>query len=376
MEKRERMSGPELLRCVAMMMVVVLHYLGKGGLLGDLTGDKLESVGICAWLMESFCIVAVNAYMFISGYFLCESSFKLSRLLSLWLQIWFYSVVFGILGMLTGIVTGVTVDTHYFLTLLFPVSMGHYWFMTAYVFIYLLMPFVGLALQKMTKVQMQLTALSLLTVFCVIKSVIPIRFEMDGQGYDCLWYLCVFVTAAYIRKFGVPFLKKRSRCVLLYVLGCLGAFGWTMGLRQIYLHTGMFDMMLKMSMEYNHILPFVAAVGLASAFIGLEINRKIAPVINKVAPCVLGVYLLHENIGLRYAWQKWFGADKISSVSELLLRTAAAVAVVFVCGVLVELLRKMLFGLVDRILKRIGIYRRMQEKLVQADAVFKPECRG
>lgn len=373
MDKTKRMSGLELLRCVAMMLVVVLHYLGKGGLLTDLTGEKLGAPGVTAWLLESFCIVAVNVYMFISGYFLSVSSFKLSRLLKLWLQVWFYSVVFGLIGALTGVVSEVTVDTHYFLTLLFPVSMGHYWFMTAYVFLYLLLPFVSLAVRKMTKTQMQMTILSLMAVFCVLKSVIPVRFEMDGQGYDCLWYLCVFVSAAYIRKFGVRFLEKKRNCVLLYVAGCLAVFGGTMGLRQIYLHTGMFGTMLKMCMEYNHIFPFLAAVGLASAFIGLKINEKAAPVVNKVASYALGVYLLHENIGFRYSWQKWLGSDKISSVPSLLLWTLAGVVVVFTCGILVDMLRECIFKLINRMLEKIGIYRRMQAKLAEADSVFKVE---
>ena len=87
MQKKERMANLEVLRCVAMMMVVVLHYLGKGGLLPDLT-VPLSVQDMAAWLLEAFCIVAVNVYMMISGYFLCESSFKLSRLLTLWLQLW------------------------------------------------------------------------------------------------------------------------------------------------------------------------------------------------------------------------------------------------------------------------------------------------
>ena len=82
MQKKERMANLEVLRCVAMMMVVVLHYLGKGGLLPDLTAP-LSVQDMAAWLLEAFCIVAVNVYMMISGYFLCEGSFKLSRLLTL-----------------------------------------------------------------------------------------------------------------------------------------------------------------------------------------------------------------------------------------------------------------------------------------------------
>ena len=98
--KPARMANLELLRCVAMMMVIVLHYLGKGGMLSDLTGAAVSKAETAAWLLESFCIVAVNVYMFISGYFLCTSSFKVSRLIQLWLQIWAYSVGVGLIGAL------------------------------------------------------------------------------------------------------------------------------------------------------------------------------------------------------------------------------------------------------------------------------------
>lgn len=57
---------------MAMMMVVVLHYLGKGGLLPDLTAP-LSVQDMVAWLLEAFCIVAVNVYMMISGYFYAKA---------------------------------------------------------------------------------------------------------------------------------------------------------------------------------------------------------------------------------------------------------------------------------------------------------------
>ena len=85
-----RQANLELLRCVAMMMVIVLHYLGKGNLLISLEEVWLSPAEVTAWLLESFCIVAVNVYMFISGYFLCTSTFKPSRLIRLWLQVCMY----------------------------------------------------------------------------------------------------------------------------------------------------------------------------------------------------------------------------------------------------------------------------------------------
>lgn len=370
MAKKKRMANLELLRCVAMMMVVVLHYLGKSQLLPELTGESLGAQGVAAWLLESFSVVAVNVYMFISGYFLCTSSFKLSRLLKLWLQVWLYSVGFGLIGMMTGVMTEISVDTHFFLTLLFPVWMEHYWFMTAYIFLYLLLPFIGIALRHMTKQQLRSTVIMLLIVFSVIKSVLPLRLEMDAKGYDCIWYLCVFAVAAYVRRFGIPALEKKGRGILLYVVCVLLIFGGTMALRMVFLKTGSLGRMTGMCMEYNHILPLLAALGLFYAFLKLDFKGKIADVIVKIAPYTLGVYLLHENLGLRYTWQRWFGADKVSGVLSLLLHTILAVVAVFAVGILVDMLRALLMKGIHGVLLRAKGYRRLMDGLKVADDVF------
>lgn len=369
--KGKRMANLELLRCVAMMMVVVLHYLGKGNLLAALDAQDMDTAGYAAWLLESFCIVAVNVYMLISGYFLCTSSFKLSRLIGLWFQLIFYSVGFGLIGAFSGILTETPFDTHYILTLIFPVSMGHYWFLTAYIFLYLLLPFVGRAVKRMNRQQLKWSVILLFSVFCLQKSVLPVRLEMDSQGYDCLWYLCVFLAAAYMRRFGIPSLEKKGRGLMIYVVCCLAIFAGTMGLRAVYLKTGSLGLMLKMFLEYNHILPFLAAAGLFAAFAGLKVQGRFASLVTRIAPYTLGVYLLHENIGFRYSWQKWFGASQVDSVPELLFGTLAAVVCVFCCGILVDMLRSVLMRGLHRLLGRIGIYRKITEKIYRVDAIFR-----
>lgn len=367
---KSRMANLELLRCIAMMMVVVLHYLSKGKLLGDLTAGNLIPTGFVAWVLEAFCIVAVNVYMLISGYFLCTSSFKISRLLRLWIQVWMYSVGIGVLAALTGIMPAEQCDTHYFLSLLFPVSMGHYWFMTAYVFLYLLLPVVGMAVRRMTKRQMQVALSGLLIAFCLLKSILPFRMEMDGQGYDCIWYLCVFLTAAYLRKFGLPCLAKKWRCICLYVVGCLAVLAETLCLQQIYLRTGSMELIMKIAMEYNHIFPLIAAIGLFMTFLSVQVSPGLSKWINRVAPYTLGVYLLHENLGVRYAWQNWLGADKVSNIGELLLYTVTAVIVVFTIGILVDWLRDCVVRGVHKVFGKFIRYQKWQNKIAVIDTLF------
>lgn len=355
--KSPRMANLELLRCVAMMMVVVLHYLGKGNLLADLTGAELGSVGTAAWIMEAFCIVAVNAYMLISGYFLSTSHFKLSRLIKLYLQLWFYSVGIGVLGIVTGIFPMEQVETHDLLTMIFPVFMDHYWFVSAYVFLYLFLPFIGGTVQRMSKKQLQVALGLLVLAFSLLKSVLPIRLELDGLGYDCIWYLCVFFTATYIRRFGCGIVKNLKRSVGLYVLACLAILGLTMGLRQVYLHTGSLGRIIKVAFEYNHILPYLAATGLFGVFLNIKVPEGVGRFINRIAPYTLGVYLLHENIAVRYAWQNWFYAESINSVVGLLLWTLVAVVVVFAAGILVDMLRELIMKILHVLFNKVGIYR-------------------
>lgn len=384
-----RQANLELLRCVAMMMVIVLHYLGKGNLLIDPKWQMLYPAEWLAWLLESFCIVAVNVYMFISGYFLCTSAFKPSRLVQLWLQVWMYSVAFGLIGALTGVMAETDFDTHFILTLIFPVSMNHYWFMTAYIFLYILLPFLGLAVKKMTKRQLQIAVLLLLFVFSIQKSVLPVRLETDGLGYDCLWYICVFAAAAYVRRFGVPFLEKRARGIILYVVCCLLIFGSIVGLRWMYRHTGRLEQMIKMCTEYNHILPFLAAVGLFAAFRRMKVKGWFASFVCKIAPYTLGIYLLHENLGLRYTWQNWLGADKLLRITGvgpirgvntrmgifsggcLLLYTLLAVLCVFVVGILVDMLRALLVRGLDKGLGVLPPYRRLKGFVLSLDEHFR-----
>ena len=296
------------------------------------------------------------------------------------MQVWLYSVALGLAGALSGVMRDAEFDLHYLLALIFPILMGHYWFMTAYVFLYLMLPLAGMAVERMTKRQLQVTLGLLLLAFCVIKSVLPLRLDMAGQGYDCLWYLCVFLTAAYVRKFGISVLDRKWTGAILYVGGCLGVFAGTLALRQVYLRTGSLERMLTMFLEYNHVLPFLAAVGLFGIFRKVQVKGKAAAAINRIAPYTLGVYLLHENFGLRYSWQDWLGADRAalamaeggwSGVVSLLFWTLAAVAAVFLCGILADMARRWIFHLLHRGLSCLSPYRRLVERIEGVDAEFR-----
>lgn len=366
-----RMGNLDMLRSLAMLLVVVLHYLGKGNLLGEITQESLSTTQTVAWFLEALSIVAVNVYMLISGYFVSKSSFKVSRVIGLWIQLEFYSVGIGLLSILMGWTPMAEVDTYFLLGLLFPVSMGHYWFMTAYIYLYLLFALLAPVLKKLGKNQFQVILGLLFLVFCVVKSVVPVRFELDEMGYDCLWYLCMFLLGAYIRRFGFPVLRRKRSCLLLYLVSASGIFAVTMVLRMLYLQSGSFSYIIRYTYEYNHILNVLAALGLFGVFLYLRLPEGLSGFFGRIAPYTLGVYLLHENQGVRYAWQSWLGADRIQSVLGLILGVLFAAVIVFVAGILVDWCRAKVTKLSDKLLMHVKPYSKLRNWISRLDECFK-----
>ena len=96
---KPRQLNMEILRIVAMLMIITLHYLDKGGVLKEFT-LKMGLNRELAWIIEALCMGSVNIYVLISGYFLSKSEFKFKKVILLWAQIlcysWIITAVFAI----------------------------------------------------------------------------------------------------------------------------------------------------------------------------------------------------------------------------------------------------------------------------------------
>lgn len=351
-QPKRRMANMEALRLLAMMMVVSLHYLGKGDILGELTGP-LAAKDHAAWLLESFSIAAVNVYVLISGYFLVETKFRVKRLISLVLQILFYTCLIPVVLILTGLLSPAQLTLYDVWQCIFPVNMKHYWFLSAYVLLFLFTPVLNAAVHALKKEQLRAVILLLLIVESLGKSVIPARLALDGEGYDALWFMTVYLIAAYIRLYGITFLERKKTAVVCYIAACLGIYGLLMLIRGLYLFTGRFEDFMKSPTGYNHLLTIAAAIALFYIFKDMgagDGKSRISAFLCKIAPYSLGVYLLHEQIYVRFEWPLWLGAERCTSVGTLLVHWTLAIAVVMACGLAVDFCRGILFRSAGRAL--------------------------
>lgn len=91
----KRNSSIELLRIIAMFMVVVLHCL--------LTTGALEYQSrvqyYVYWFIEALCIIAVDVFILISGYFMIKSRFKAKNVFKTAISgVWLYSFLFSLIA--------------------------------------------------------------------------------------------------------------------------------------------------------------------------------------------------------------------------------------------------------------------------------------
>ena len=345
----------ELLRIISMLMVTMLHALGKSGLLVDLSQiDSVSAInsGIglpnawAAWILEALSISAVNIFMLISGYFLINSEFKVKRLIEIILQIFIYTAGSFGAGLLLGVIDKKDVNTYSLLNNFLPVHMEVYWFMTVYVVIYICLPLISKGLNALNEKQHRLMLILLLVYECVIKSVLPFRLTTDSKGYTFLWYLVVFVAGAYFRKYGFKVLKSSGRGWALYFAAAACMLIENNVIRFVITRYGRLEELGTAALDYNNIFVFLEAVGIFAAFINAKpMKESIGKVICFLSPMALGVYLLQENFTFRYEWQKWFGLE--GALKEplylMLLRVFGAVLAMYALGTAVDFIRRVYF---------------------------------
>ena len=348
----KRLNNFEALRILAMFMVIVLHYLYKGKLLTS-AADNFTFVSYVAWLVEAFAIVAVNVYVLITGYFMCESNMKPKRLIQIVCQVLWYTLLIPVVLAVLGIVEFGSFDTYDWLRFVFPVHMKHYWFVTAYVILMLLVPFLNAGIQHMSQKQLAFFT-ALLTVYQTLpKSVLPVKFTDDEAGNHVLWLVCLYLIAAYIRKYGIPFFTGLKKSLLCYVGGALCIFVSLFVMRVIYFKLDAFGESLDFGYHYNHILCLFASVSLFYVFKHWKFkDGMISHLVVKAAPYTFGVYLIHEHILVRYLWPQWLHVVPTENIFVFLLNLIWKVSLVLVVGLVLDWLRALVFKGIGRFVRR------------------------
>lgn len=346
-DSKPRQSNMELLRVIAMLMIITLHYLDKGNVLVEF--GQMQSLNhYMAWIVEALCYVSVNIYVLISGYFLVTSKFTFKKLFLLWAQILFYSWVIGGILLLTGMVGEEATTFYELIYIALPVTTGHYWFATVYVLLFAIFPFLNAGIEKMSRKQHKACFMLLVILFSVWKTILPMALPMaDGKGMDIVWFVCLYMIAAYIRKYPDCIRRKKYVYILGYFLWCVITFGVGLLLLVAERFIGKLGGYATCWYDYNSLPILLASVCLFVAFLKIDIRKPLlCKGINALATATFGIYLIHEHRYLRYLWPQWLMTEQSTGTPWMILHLLISIIVVFVICALIEWIRKWLFSLI------------------------------
>ncbi len=363
---KKRNANFELLRIIAMLMILVLHYNSHAETLLEL-GVPATGVQVFATILEGFCITGLNVYVFLSGYFLSQSKVRLSRVLQLICQVYFYTILISLAMMSVGTYAVHNTDSIYKITqYLFPISSEHYWFVTAYVIMYVMAPVMNAAVASLKRKQLKYVIIGLLIWFCFIKSFVPVMFVTDHYGYDYGWFICLYLIAAYVRKYDVVLFYNARRSLAVFVFSCVMIGAMSIGLHYYNLQFGGFNYYAEVPVHLNFIFTLTGSLGLFSffRFYRMKENRA-ADVVRFVAPLTFGVYLLHMHIEIKDRWVNWIshliGEVPHDSVPLYGLHLLESIIIVFVAGVFVDWVRKIIFDYVGRVMANTWLFKKIKQ---------------
>ena len=342
--ENKRQLNFEILRIIAMCMIITMHYLTKGLNVPKLSED-LSLSNMLWWLIYAFAVGAVNIYVLISGYFLVDSRWRIDKVFNLYLTVWLYSVLVPLTLGAMGIVDLGRLSLGDWQQLLLPIEYEHYWFATAYVMMYILSPVLAIAVRSLNRELLRGVIAGLVVLFSVLKSINPYLIPWDKYGNDVLWFIVLFMIAGYIRRFGIQ--ASITLRVLTYILTSILILVSELILGVIVNKTGKLEYMLDMLCANNHILVLLASVALFTAFIELKtdaINEKTGKIILLFSSSTFGIYLLHENLLVRSRWASWLGVDRLNNVALKLLFLIISIAALFAVGTLIDRVRAGLFN--------------------------------
>lgn len=349
----KRNSGLELYRIICMLFIVLHHFVIHGLDNSDGFGSGINKY--IADILSFGGKIGVNGFVLISGYFMARSRYTIKKFLRLWGQVWFYSVTaLGISVLISG---GGSIGTGNILKALLPVLFSQYWFVTSFVVLMILSPFLNFVVQNIKENQYR----SLLFMLFILCSFVP-TFIGNELSTSLTWFIFLYFIAAYRRLYNANENYKDDKAVRHGVLAVLGiAALWCssvlINLAGVYSGREGILSYSRHFMSMQSVIVLVISYELFMTFLCRK--RFYSKTINIIAKGSFGVYLIHDNSYLRIIlWRNIIKyADRDNPV-YLVLYSFVCVILIYIICTLIDLARqytieKLWIKFVDRYGERI-----------------------
>ncbi len=293
-ERNERNSSIELLRVICIMGIILLHFNNKnnGGAFSFVAEGSINQYYL--FFIESVFAGAVNLFIMISGYCLCNTQKRrLSKIIELLFQVSFFRVMLFFFGIIWG---GKSFSWTTFLGSFLPLN----YFVALYSSLYIISPYINILLTKLNKKafnKLLITSFMLFSLWTIVidyfrsftgmdvswgLSTISMQGNLDG--YSIVNFCLSYLMGTYIRKYNI------SISTLRVVLGLISVIVALTLLSIIEHYFGKGEIV---TWNYNNPLLFAASSLALLLFLNYNFKSRI---INEISGATFTCFLIHTFV--------------------------------------------------------------------------------
>ena len=326
-------------------MIIFWHFLIHGGVIDNAN----ESLSIIIIFIRCLIYIHVNTFILATGYFRCDTRFKMSKIIQLNNSIWFYKAIIPLILIFFGLIT---LDKITLFKLLIPIHTSGYWFITCYIYLYLLSPILNIVINNINKQNFKKFIILLFIIFSFLPFITNNGIYNTHDGYSLLQFIILYFIGAYLKKYKIEnnyyfrnFTLNAKRIILFSFYLIIGImFGFVCVATSFYSFNGIIGVVFKTISNsigsYSNPFIIIESILFFLFFSLLNIKSKM---INILSSTTIGIYLIHDNMYLSSFIYQFFGFDKqIYHVSILIKIFVCTVLVFFICFI-VEYLRQKIF---------------------------------
>ena len=351
---KNRNYGLDILRIWAMLGILGLHIVNKGGLLRG-SGDMPVNEAF-AKLLGAICYSSVDVFAMLTGY-LCVNKTRNSttRLVDLLATVAFYCVTIfaGFMIFSHSIFSG---NIKLCVESIFPPITGGYWYVVCYALVFMLIPYLNTFIKALDEKRFATLIAILFVMLSIITTFGFYDYFKVGRGYSSFWLIFCYFVGAFIKLYGKKYFDlSKTKLLCITAVNVLVVWGfWFFG-------KGVVATFAYHLFQYTS--PFMVVNAAASLLLFEKISldgekhRFLSKALPSLSSAAFSVYIIHTHplVFYRIFSNMVIWAAESNIFVCIGVGISAIFAVYLVCYV-IELVRVKIFKLlrINRLTEKLG----------------------
>lgn len=322
MKSDNKMINIELLRIVLMFMIVVLHYLGHGQVITSVDIGTFNFYLV--FILKSLCIIAVNTYIIITGYFMENKAIRLKKILRIELLLLFYSLIICFIAVFVFKYR----DRKYILESIFPFISGMWWFASNYILLYAIIPILNFIINKLNR--FYFTLMNILIMILV--GIVPL-LNININISAIYIFISLFFIGAYIKKYSINLNKNLAITLYLILVAIISKLNIDSAIEK--------NKILGEYWKYDNIFIILASTMFFIYFKNIKIKyEKVSKLISSISSTTFSIYLIHDNPFIRSKLYNWLKVKSFANSNLLMFNIIIVVTLIFISCSIIDIFRQ------------------------------------